>query len=264
MKKSLIALAAILIASAAAAQSISSTTGQIGTNSTINSSAMVNSGIGSVTSYAASQTAASASVGAASTNAGSIPGFQLQQNNAITGTTTTSTAGQVGITGTGTGVGVANVGNTWSDAGVQGNYTGVLGTNTAGVVTYVNGSGSVDTGFPTRVDHGPDLALSVNQLNTGVSAAANAGGTYSASGSVAVNGVLTPAGAGITGGSGVANAVVTNSESTSNYASQSYGQFTLNGTALSVPNGSVTVLNAGSDSTVNTNSNATVHAATTN
>jgi hypothetical protein len=256
----LIAALSLAFAGAALATQPSGTataSGNGAINNSVSVSAMVGGtgapAVGTSTSVAGSQAFSGATVTAGNwTSAG--PGL-FQQSNAATGSTEGWVSGYAGNQATGAGKGSANM-TGWSDSQVQGALTGQV----AGIGSY-NVGAAIDNGSVTPVLHGPDVTLSTNGTNTGVSAVGDSGGGFAIAGNIAyapaVNTVSSPSQTSISGST--TNTVATNGNGAYVSDSMDIGTFgttqqgTVSVNGQTTWGGNVVALNAGATGTAQGN-----------
>lgn len=248
MKKSLIALAAALALSASAfahnddhgsynppspsvTLSGNATVAGAISNSISASSNVVGTGFSGSAAGSSASSAATAAIGGSTVTNGA--------NINIGGTTDTFVSGYTNNISTGNGSGAAAASG-WSDASSSATATAKL-PNNAGTITL---SGSLDTGLPTRVGFGPDVAVTAG-TNQAASAVGVAGGEFGASGHVAVS----------TSPKGTVSGEVSDVKSLTTYAStaNAFGAAASNGAIVGLGNNPV--LNAGSQGQVNATGN---------
>lgn len=241
MKKSLIALALVALTASAFATDYSGTSSvqaNGGLNNTVATTAR-STGIGNVDSFAGSTGMVHGNISAS--NSTVLTGSSVVQSGGITGAVDTRTTGYAAVVGAGNGVGTANM-TGWSDAGTSGSFNGVA--RLGGIGGTMAGSGSVDAGRPTNFQHGPDVTLSVDTLNHGISAGGTAGGDFSAGGTLA--GSLAS-----TGTSQSIDFSINDNKSVHTYAATTYGPMVIGGVSYAPVDGSASALNAGADATAN-------------
>jgi hypothetical protein len=254
MKKSLIAMAAIAalaFAGAASAQQFSGNASVQANGGLANSISVTarSTGDGNVTAFAISSGMAHGAI-----TATSVPSSEYGATSTVTGAVDTKTTGAVGIIGSGAGVGTANM-TGWSDAGTTGTV-GARVTAPNGDFAAISGSGSVDAGRPTNVMHGPDVTLTANRLNTGVTAGGAAGGAFGVT--------VTALGGGDAAGTN-RDATISDVKSALAYSSTGYSALQVGapgaaGSVLLQPqHGSVVQLNAGADAKANVTGEFNIH-----
>jgi hypothetical protein len=156
----------------------------------------------------------------------------------VTGTTDTKVNGFAYNTSTpGTGATGSASSNGWADAGSIANIRGTLGNTVDG--GSINVGGQIDTGHPTNVGRGPDVAMSVN-TNQGAAAGGIAGGAFDATGHVDINDNFTK---------GTITGAVGDVKNATAYAAISPGIGSIGGFTGQMVNPSV--LNAGSSAVAN-------------